>query len=223
MAKKTMKSKQPQAAAIDMERLTQRQAAWLVDKPAVWFRDNPHRCGMNSDGKTYDARELIESLRTNFKAATLSSGDINYVCNKFSWIFYDVENRTVVLEKLQRIREKHGAAGMATIGELLVHFLIQVIDLDGDGIRDWPSTKTDTEIRDQAMRDAEKSIGSSITRRDTQEACLRGDVIVICDDCNRYRWGFDWHDLPLPSQFSLFATDEDECPSCAKKKSVTRD
>jgi len=89
MAKKTTEPKQPKSAAVDLERLTQRQAAWLIDKPAVWFRDNPHRCGMNSDGKTYDARELIESLRTDFKAAILSGSDVNYLCNKFKWVFYD--------------------------------------------------------------------------------------------------------------------------------------
>ncbi len=218
MAKKTTEHKQPQSTTVDMERLTQRQAAWLADKPAVWFRDNPHRCGMNSDGKTYDGRDLIDSLRSDFKAATLSSGEINYICNKFSWLFYDVENRTVILGKLQRISEKHGAAGMAAIGELLVHFLTQVIDCDGDGIRDWPSTKTDSEIREQALLDAEKSIKESAERRDTQEAFLRGDVIGICDACNRYRWGLDWHDLPLPDQFSAFAVDDDECPSCVKER-----
>lgn len=222
MAKKTTKpTKQSHSEAVDMERLSQRQAAWLVDKPAVWFRDNPHRCGMNSDAKTYDARKLIESLRTDFKAATLSSGDINHICNRFEWIFYEVENRTLTLEKFQRIKEKHGAAGLATIGELLIHFLIQMIEFRGDGTREW-SPKTDAEIRDQAMRDAEKSIKSSIECRDTQAARLRGDVVYICEQCESYRWGLDWHDSPLPEQFSGFAIEESDCPTCEKERLIGR-
>jgi len=221
MAKKTTEPKQTRSTAVDIERLTQRQAAWLVDKPAVWFRDNPHRCGMNSDGKTYDARELIESLRNDFRAVTLSSGDINHICNLFEWIFCEDENRTLTLEKFQRIKEKHGAAGLAAIGELLIHFLIQTVEIQGDGTREW-SQKTDAEIRDQAMRDAEKSIKSSIECRDTQAARLRGDVVYICEQCDSYRWGLDWHNSPLPEQFSEFAIEKSDCPTCEKERLVGR-
>ncbi len=219
MAKETTQPKQPQSAAVDMGRLTQRQAAWLVNKPAVWFRDNPHRCGMNSDGKTYDGRELIDSLRSDFKAATLSDSELHHNCNQFGWIFYHVDNRTLPLKKLQGIKERHGAAGMASVGDLIIYFLTQTIDIFGDGIREWSAkAETDSEIREQAMRDAEKIIKSSIERRDTQAARLRGDVVSVCGRCDRYRWGKDWYPLPLSDQLAAFAVDDDECPTCAKER-----
>jgi hypothetical protein len=124
MAKKTS------LVGVDLERLSQSQAAWLIERPAPWLRDNSHKVLRNSDG-TYDGRRLFAAARSIVGEVELDDDEIEK-CLLASECFQRGFNDAIdsYLAFLDEIESRHGEAG------LLAVFLATVADAKRQQRRD---------------------------------------------------------------------------------------
>jgi len=210
MTKTQPSAKKKQVATeANLEALTQRQAAWLVGKPAVWFRDNPHCCGMNSDGKTYNARELMRAVATEYELAELGDADIEYVfaiTEDFATGDAVVSTMRAVIRILEGVVRKHGIPGLATVGQMTLDACRDYLDKHPNEAWQKPTPEEIQAEADGRIADL-PSWGAHAERRE----------VLQCFRCNRYRWGGEWLAKPIPANH---VTRRDVCPDCEKKHGI---
>lgn len=114
----------PSRQGVDLQRLRQCDAAWLIDKPASWLRHNANLVKRNSDG-SYDAQKLVQAFAAHgFQGAELSEEDredLEGVAHQFSSAMYFYWILT--LNMLRNVQRDYGAAGMATIAQCFLDSL----------------------------------------------------------------------------------------------------
>lgn len=199
MAKAT-KAQLAQVRSSLLRKLSQSEAAWLIDKPAVWLRDNAHVEGRNADG-SYDAQKLVAAVRQEFRPAELSDADLEPVLQLVAEISMCLSHPRPIVALLTRINDRHGAAGLASVGAALLTALTEDTSFES-GYED-PQQPTAEEIRSEAekrIRDLER-----------WEAIRQGRVVLVCRSCRRYRWGRQWLESTPPADYAF---EPFQCPAC---------
>jgi len=202
MAKKATKPKPSQSAAVDMERLSQAQASWLISKPAVWLRDNSHLDGRSPDG-SYNAKQLVRAVRSDFTSTELPDGDLEPVL-QLAETFAETHGSapTAVIRILEGINQRYGAAGMAAIAEAFLAELRWCLQRYGES-QDSQKPKAE-EI--QAEADVKIAALSEWDARHEMRTVLQ------CVECGKYRWGRRWKEPPFPNGYAII--EGLACPEC---------
>jgi len=187
---------------VDLEKLSQQEASWLISKPSHWLRDHSHLPGRSADG-TYHGQTLVRSLRGQFEAAELDAGE----CEAARQIGERVAEFGGSLKGLIRIfteiRDRHGAAGMAALSELFLQECVAMQEFVGDS---YNSPKTIESIQREAARQIEELADQTMTDD------MR--IIYTCPECGRYRWGKGWEDKPYPTGYAVFTGEECDVQEC---------
>lgn len=204
MAKAT-KAQLAQVRSSLLRKLSQSEAAWLIDKPAVWLRDNSHVEGRNADG-SYDAQKLVAAVRQEFRPAELSDADLEPVLQLVAEISMCLSHPRPATELLARIKERHGAAGLAAVGEALLVTLQEETAFESG--YEEPPEPTAEGIRAEAER--------RIRDLDRWQARREGRVVLVCRSCRAYRWGRQW--LGVESIPDGYAIDPTQCPACVAEE-----
>lgn len=181
----------------DLANLSQTQVAWMIEKPAVWLRDNQHLVERNADG-TYDARKVVRGLRTEFEASELADSDLEPVLQFAEEIAYDLDGRSQIIQNWRAIEQRYGAAWLAAIAAVLLAEMEAAYELMGE-----PEPETATSIKAEF---AEKLAAIENTNLRSQRR-----IVVLCDRCRKYRWGRRWIKADPPTKMSITRT---TCPSC---------
>ncbi len=108
----------PKSPKPDSNRMSQQQAAFLIGRPAVWLRDNPHIGGRNSDG-TYDAPKLVQAMLAAATPAEPIEQDLEPVLQFVDTITYEWATAQAAVA-LERVVDQFGGAGLALIGSELL-------------------------------------------------------------------------------------------------------
>jgi len=201
MAKKAKKRPQVSTSEkADLTRLTQAEAASLIGKPSVWMRDNGHLFNRNPDN-TYDAHDVVRATQTQFRAAELADAELEPVlqlCDALAQVHIGGLGPAVRL--IERIGLSHGASGLAAVGQHLLEALRENLELYGE-----PAVETAEEIQEQA---AEK-----IEAIEDREAARNYRSVLVCTDCQQYRWGRSWEAGTPPSGYAPIMA---ICPPCER-------
>jgi hypothetical protein len=189
----------------DLQRLTQSDVAWLAGKPVSWVKENVHLLGRNADG-SYNGRDVLAGLtRSHFEPAELSDADTEMALTIAEYAAPGFETtRRAAIRNLKIISDRYGAAGMATVANLLLAELKNHLKLLGDSHLCVPPTP------EEIQTEAEERIA------DLPNWGARNDlrIVGLCNGCNKYRWGRRWLELPQPTGY---VTSELTCPKCAPK------
>lgn len=198
----TTKAKQAASVTgVNLERLTQAQAAWLVGRPANWLRDNAHIEGRAADG-TYNGKDLVRALSGDFRAADLPDESLEAVMQLTEEFVCSVAPEVLaVLRLLEQIERDAGAAGLAAVTVELVKQLRDANQEWGASMRPERPTpeairaKAEAEIRELTLWDARQN------RR----------VVLVCQKCRRHRWARTWRKAAIPAGYAPSLT---FCPKC---------
>ncbi len=196
------KKKRSKTSSVDLGRLSQSEVAVLIGKPAVWLRDNAHLFQRNEDS-TYDGPSVVRVMQTQFRPANLNDDELEpLACFADDVVGFAVSSPAAAVRLLEGIDRIHGAAGLAAVAQQLLESLRERRDESGD----VPLRSAD-EIRDEAE--------SEIARREHREARQQYLCAIVCESCNRYRWGRNWKEGSPPHGYAI---DKIVCPSCENGK-----
>lgn len=193
------------AKAVDLNRLTQSQAAWLIGRPASWLRDKSHLARRNTDG-TYDGRELFRALASTIAPAELPDDDLEgvlYLAEVFAGCCEG--SRLGAIRILADVADRHGTPGLATVASELLAALRAA-----EALGPSPSCLPPTPEVIQARAEAQ------IAALPEWDARLDLRVVGQCEECKRYRWGRRWLAPPWPRGYVAERT---LCPECEKQTS----
>lgn len=186
--------------------LTQQQASWLIGKPAVWLRDNAHVAGRNADG-TYDARELVAAMRTEFKPAELPDAEHERVLQVVEAAYVEATRLGAAVRILRGVLAAHGAAGLAAIGRILLDVFEEMLRTSGS--RPLPAPKSRATLEAEAA----ERIEAILAQQASHEALAEFKELTVCYRCRKYRFGRTWKRGSVPAGYVPF---EDVCPRCAE-------
>lgn len=114
----------PTRQGVDLEKLRQCDAAWMIDKPASWLRNNSNLVRRNSDG-SYDGQKLVQAFAEHgFQAAALNEEDLEAVKDQAAkFALYIEPTWPLMLDMLRNVDREYGAAGMAVVGKCFMESL----------------------------------------------------------------------------------------------------
>lgn len=207
MAKKKGQTKQTTAAAVDLEALSQQEAAWLIGKPTSWLRNRADLDGRRPDGK-YDGARLVKAFvelqQTELAEHQLTDEEIHCID---AGCFVEVYGDGLPIRTIEKIRSRHGVLGMAAVGE---QFLLSLRESDHSYPDDPP--QTEAEIRAEVQVEAEKQVAKRLQKQEALQLRRQGKMIEVCPSCGRYRYAREWRPAPAPKGY--LAEKEFECDRC---------
>ncbi|TWT76092.1 hypothetical protein Pla123a_28810 [Posidoniimonas polymericola] len=169
-------------------RLPQDVAAQIAGVPRHKLKDHPELRGRNLDG-TWNLIELVQGLCTDYRPAKLNDDELEVVLRAVEDM--TVEVPTKLVDDIERVAARHGAAGLAAIGTVVL-----------DELKRWRCTSTRWEEAG-VLRDPGET--------ERSEAIASGQTIACCVHCGKYRWGSKWRKKPERSGLVELET---VCPDC---------
>lgn len=189
-----------------LKSLKQQGAAWLLNVTARTLRDHPE-VPRNSDGN-YDARELMTSGLQTTALPEVPPEDVEKLLQIGEWLgmasTLDSDGSLLtVISLAQSLVERHGNAGLASFGSIL-------LESWRDITRGWGREPTETELREKLESDFRERLDRE------QQARLRRQfrVTFVCERCNKFRRGREWTKGRAPMGYIKTET---ICPACEKK------
>ncbi|MEQ8847234.1 hypothetical protein [Botrimarina sp.] len=179
--------------------LSQQVAAELIDRPAVWLRDNPHLAA-RTDGDRYNARELVANVLATQPPAELPDGMLEAVRQVVECVYPDGNRFDVALAVVESVEKRFGNAGLAAVGAALLRHLREWNELDP-----WrpPSLPSETEFVAEAVEKAKaESKERHRTLAEGWEATEAGRLVYVCPHCKRHRFGRSWNPPPIPTGYA---------------------
>lgn len=206
---KTKPATVPPTGALDLQRLTQAQAAWLIGRPTSWLRDRADLLLRNPDG-TYNARDLVRAFGSDVPPADLDDESLEGVLNLAdTFVGGHEDTKRGIVRILTGIQARYGAAGMAAVA---TEFLDETKRwLAEFGESPYARKPTEKEIRAEAAARAEQQIAEL----PEWNARLELRTLGKCEVCGLYRWGRQWLKPPAPAGHIIGGSTR--CPACLEK------
>lgn len=210
----TTKAKRPSAAEqrAVLRSLDQQVAAELIDKPAIWLRDNANVAKRNTDG-SYDAAKLVAGVLGMAPVAKLADDQLEGVLQVVETCLRDDSRHDLALAVIEAVEQRYGTAGLAAIGEELRRHLREWANLDPNGPKELP---TESEYVERAAdKAAEEARLAHRTIAVGWDARQQGRELYVCENCARYRLGREWKKPPLPTGYARHRHGT-QCPKCSQ-------
>lgn len=191
-----------------LRRITTDQACELFGVSRTWLRDHAVRLGAKNRDASYDAIKLLAALRQDYSVAELPDESLELALQTIEALIehYTIDVMPAIVENLDKIQARHGAAGLAAVAKLL-------LDYCSDSVDTWGHDSFNPKIDEAAIR---KEAEDKIEALRQLEKRSKLQPVRSCECCNKYRWGSKWKPLPAPSGF--FAEPmEFICELCEKK------
>ncbi len=201
----------PKMKGADLKRLTQAQAAYVLDFRTSHLREHAAKYPQEADGG-YDAQALVRAAMRQLEPAELDDAELENVRQLCERLAIEVSRYSLVVRLLERIKAASGTLGMATVGCVLLEVFTDMQRVYGHSLEE--PHRTPDEIRKYHKEQAEQQI----ERQAHREAVLQGRVVLVCEKCGRYRWGRKWLKGAPPIGYAV-EHEEVKCQKCDPEES----
>ncbi|TWT35874.1 hypothetical protein KOR34_07700 [Posidoniimonas corsicana] len=220
MPETTKTESTPGGHTVDLEALTQTEASWLLSRSAPWLR------GQSLDGRrpdgSYHAQKLVaayvEQERSKLPTHKLADVEVNALDQSLG--YFDLYNGRLAVDLMDRIKQEHGAAGMAAVAELVLESIREQVEKHPEpGDVSTHTPKSEAEIRAEVEAKAERDIKQRLRAEKERDARQKGRVVDKCPRCSRVRWARKWAKRAVPPGHVF---DERECDDCYAESALRR-